>query len=73
VEAALPFEWLGFDSDNGASFCHLRDVFALGEEPVGFARSRLTTRTTTLASNSPTGRRRQHFGSESHDDPATGR
>lgn len=42
VEAALPFELLGFDSDNGSEFLnhHLRDHFALRKKPVGFTRSR---------------------------------
>lgn len=42
VEAQLPFELLGFDSDNGSEFLnyHLRDHFALRVKPVGFTRSR---------------------------------
>jgi hypothetical protein len=42
VEAELPFELLGFDSDNGSEFLnhHLRDHFALRKKPVGFTRSR---------------------------------
>lgn len=42
VEAELPFELLGFDSDNGSEFLnhHLRDHFALREKPVGFTRTR---------------------------------
>ena len=42
VEADLPFELLGFDSDNGSEFLnyHLRDHFALRPKPVGFTRSR---------------------------------
>ncbi len=42
VEAELPFELLGFDSDNGSEFMnhHLRDHFALRRKPVGFTRSR---------------------------------
>jgi hypothetical protein len=42
VEAELPFELLGFDSDNGSEFLnhHLRDHFALRTKPVGFTRSR---------------------------------
>lgn len=42
VEASLPFELLGFDSDNGSEFLnhHLRDHFALRKKPVGFTRSR---------------------------------
>jgi hypothetical protein len=42
VEAELPFELLGFDSDNGSEFLnhHLRDHFALRPKPVGFTRSR---------------------------------
>jgi len=42
VEAELPFELLGFDSDNGSEFWnhHLRDHFALRKKPVGFTRSR---------------------------------
>lgn len=42
VEAQLPFELLGFDSDNGSEFLnhHLRDHFALRTKPVGFTRSR---------------------------------
>jgi hypothetical protein len=42
VEAELPFELLGFDSDNGSEFLnyHLRDHFALRAKPVGFTRSR---------------------------------
>jgi hypothetical protein len=42
VEAELPFELLGFDSDNGSEFLnhHLRDHFALRSKPVGFTRTR---------------------------------
>jgi len=42
VEAELPFELLGFDSDNGAEFInhHLRDHFAQRPRPVEFTRSR---------------------------------
>jgi hypothetical protein len=42
VEAQLPFELLGFDSDNGSEFLnhHLRDHFALRAKPVGFTRTR---------------------------------
>jgi hypothetical protein len=42
VEKELPFELLGFDSDNGSEFLnhHLRDHFALRAKPVGFTRSR---------------------------------
>jgi len=42
VEAELPFELLGFDSDNGSEFLnhHLRDHFALRAKPVGFTRTR---------------------------------
>jgi hypothetical protein len=42
VEAELPFELLGFDSDNGSEFLnhHLRDHFALRAKPVGFTRAR---------------------------------
>lgn len=42
VEAELPFELLGFDSDNGSEFLnhHLRDHFARRQKPVGFTRSR---------------------------------
>ena len=42
VEAELPFQLLGFDSDNGSEFLnhHLRDHFALRKKPVGFTRSR---------------------------------
>jgi hypothetical protein len=42
VEGELPFELLGFDSDNGSEFLnhHLRDHFALRQKPVGFTRSR---------------------------------
>lgn len=42
VEAELPFELLGFDSDNGSEFLnhHLREHFALRAKPVGFTRTR---------------------------------
>jgi len=42
VERDLPFQLLGFDSDNGSEFLnhHLRDHFALRSKPVGFTRSR---------------------------------
>lgn len=42
VEASLPFELLGFDSDNGSEFLnhHLVEHFALRDKPVGFTRSR---------------------------------
>ena len=42
VEAELPFELLGFDSDHGSEFLnhHLRDHFAQRTQPVGFTRSR---------------------------------
>lgn len=42
VEGQLPFELLGFDSDNGSEFLnhHLRDHFALRKKPVKFTRSR---------------------------------
>lgn len=42
VEAELPFELLGFDSDNGSEFLnhHLRDHFERRPKPVGFTRSR---------------------------------
>lgn len=42
VEADLPFELLGFDSDNGSEFInyHLRDHFGRRAKPIGFTRSR---------------------------------
>jgi len=42
VEKALPFEILGFDSDNGGEFLnwHLRDYFLGRNAPVSFTRSR---------------------------------
>jgi len=42
VEKALPFEILGFDSDNGGEFLnwHLRDYFLERKTPVSFTRSR---------------------------------
>lgn len=42
VEETLPFELLGFDSDNGSEFInhHLWNYFANRKKPVGFTRSR---------------------------------
>jgi hypothetical protein len=42
VEEHLPFDLLGFDSDNGSEFLnhHLREHFALRKNPVKFTRSR---------------------------------
>lgn len=42
VEEGLPFELLGFDSDNGSEFLNysLKDYFCGRKQPVGFTRSR---------------------------------
>ena len=42
IEQTLPFEILGFDSDNGGKFLnyHLLDYFRVRPRPVAFTRSR---------------------------------